>query len=86
MRDGHFLARRILELDLSLLALNSDRSGDAQLGRVVQQPTSAGANREHPAGEARGDVRSARGGSGRGGRTQAIHPPEIPGRFKQRGG
>ena len=57
------------------------RVRDARVGRLVQQPPAARADREHPAGRIRSDVRSDPREPHHGGRTQLTESPENPRRF-----
>lgn len=53
------------------------------MGRLVQQPAPAGADREHPSPGVRRDVLSKSESPGKGGRNQMIEPPGKPERFTQ---
>jgi len=55
--------------------------GHAQLGRLVQQSTAAGADRQHPTGGGRGQLLFANPRVRHVGVTQANEPPGKPGRF-----
>ena len=53
------------------------------MGRLVQSPPAAGADRQHPSGGVGTGVLSATGRVGHGGLTQTNGSPENPGRFKE---
>jgi len=57
------------------------RVGHAQLGRLVQQSTAAGADRQHPTGGGRGQLLFTNPRVRHVGVTQANEPPGKPGRF-----
>ena len=54
---------------------------DAQVGGLAQQPAAARADRRHSSCQVRGATLRESGGSGAGCGTQAMEPPENPGRF-----
>src|SRR5690606_20599925 len=53
------------------------------MGRLVQQPAPARANRKHSAGRSRGKILRRTGSTGRGRVTQTKWPPTVPVRFKE---
>jgi putative transposase len=55
------------------------RVRDSRMGRLVQQPAPARADRRHPSGGVRSDVLRKTGKPGHGGRTQLTESPEKPG-------
>ncbi len=61
--------------------LRGRRVRHADLGRLVQRTSTAGAHRQHPAGRARGTLRRDAGRTGHGCVIQTRMPPANPGRF-----
>jgi hypothetical protein len=81
-RDDHrALQDRAHKSARSLAAPRSRGIRDARMGRLVQSPSAAGANRERTAGGARGDVLFFNESTADGGLTQTRTSPEKPGRF-----
>ena len=62
-------------------SLGAGRVRHARMGRLVQQPQTAGADRKHSAGRSRSALLCANPRARHGGVTQTKRPPANPGRF-----
>ena len=70
---GHLATRAVAQL-------RGGRVRHARMGRLVQQPKAAGADRKHSAGRSRSALLCAARGARHGGVTQTKQPPANPGR------
>src|SRR4051794_8571755 len=61
--------------------VRSRRVRDAGMGRLVQQPATPGAHRQHTAGRSRATLLRHAGRTSHGSMTQIKWPPTNPGRF-----